>query len=111
VARDRQLNLLEEAVKLQPQDAQIHAQLGFVYARKKLRDQALVQIQAALALAPEDPTVLWNAGDAYEIVGDRRQALQCIQESLKKGYTLQDLKDDPDLQALLSDPSFRPSGK
>jgi len=111
VARDRQLRLLEEAVKLQPQDAQFHAQLGFVYARKKLRDQALVQIQAALALAPEDPTVLVNAGDAYEIVGDRRQALRCIQESSKKGYTLKDLKDDPDLQALLSDPSFRPNGK
>jgi len=110
-ARDRQLKLLEDAVKVQPQDAQIHAQLAFIYARKKLRDKALMQAQAALALAPDDPTVLVNIGDAYEDLGDRRQALRYIQESLKKGYALQDLKDDPDLQNLLSDPNFRPDGK
>jgi eukaryotic-like serine/threonine-protein kinase len=110
-ARDRQMQLLEEAVKLQPRDSETHAQLGFLYARKKLRDKALVEIQAALALAPDDPNVLVNVAEAYENLGERRLALRYAEEGLKKGYRLQDLKDDPDSQALVADPSFRPNGK
>jgi eukaryotic-like serine/threonine-protein kinase len=110
-ARDRQLELLEDAVKVQGQDAQTQAALGFLYARKKLRDKALVHAQAALALSPDDPSILVYVGETYEALGERSQALRYIAESLKKGYALQDLKDDPDLQTLLSDPNFHTDGK
>jgi eukaryotic-like serine/threonine-protein kinase len=110
-ARDRQLKLLEDTVKVQPQDAQVHAELAFLYARRKQRDKAVVQAQAALALAPDDPNVLVNVGDAYEDLGERPEALRYIEQSLKKGYTVQDLKDDPDLEKLLADPDFRPNVK
>ncbi len=110
-ARARQLQLLEAQEKLQPRDAEIHAQLAFLYGREKMRDKAVEQAQAALAYAPDDPSVLVNIGDAYEDLGDRKQAIHYIEQSLKKGYTVQDLKDDPDLQKLLADPAFRPDDK
>jgi eukaryotic-like serine/threonine-protein kinase len=110
-ARDRQITLLEPAALDNPRDALVQANLGMLYGKKKMREKAISRIQSALALAPDDPSVLATVGEAYEDLGDRVQALQYIEKSLQKGYDLADLKNTPDLQGLLSDPSFRPSGK
>jgi serine/threonine protein kinase/Flp pilus assembly protein TadD len=110
-ARERELALAEEAVKVQSQDAGIQSNLGILYAQKKLRDKAMARIEAALALAPNNPRTLANVGQAYEALGDRRQALHYLTEALRKGHKLDSLKLIPDLQDLLSDPNFRPNAK
>ena len=110
-AQDREQPLLEQAAEKSPRDAGSHARLGLLYAHKKLREKALSQIRTALALAPEDPDVLQNVGETYEILGDRKQAIEYIEKSLQKGYSLEAVKYDPYLKNLLSDPNFRPSSK
>jgi serine/threonine protein kinase/tetratricopeptide (TPR) repeat protein len=110
-ARDREMALLEQSVQDTPRNATLQANLGQVYAQKKLREKAVSRIQSALVLAPDDPNVLEAVGEAYEDLGDRAQALHYIEKSLHKGYALDALKNIPDLQGLLSDPNFRPSGK
>jgi serine/threonine-protein kinase len=110
-ARDREIALLEEAALATPRDAVVQSYLGLLYAQKKLREQASPRIQSALALSPNDATVLEAVGEAYEDLGDRALALQCIERSLQVGNTLQALKNVPALQGLISDPSFRPTGK
>jgi eukaryotic-like serine/threonine-protein kinase len=109
-ARDREIALLEQAAVDTPRDAMVQSNLGMLYAKKKLREKAISRIQSALALSPDDSNVLATVGEAYEDLGDRALALQYIEKSLQKGYDLADLKHTPDLQGLLSDPSFRPSG-
>jgi eukaryotic-like serine/threonine-protein kinase len=76
-----------------------------------LRDKALARVQTALALAPEDPDVLDNVGEAYEALGDRAHALEYIEKSLQKGYSLDSLRSSPGLKNLLVDPNFRPPAK
>jgi eukaryotic-like serine/threonine-protein kinase len=110
-AWDREIDLLEQTVRDTPRDAIAQSTLGMIYAKKKLRDKAVSRIQSALALSPDDPNVLATVGVAYEDIGDRAQALQYVEKSLQKGYSLEDLKNTPDLQGLFSDPRFRPSGK
>ena len=110
-AHDREIELLEGAVQTTPRDAVAQASLALLYAQKKLRDKAISRIQSALALSPEDSGVLASIGEAYEDLGDRAQALQYIEKSILKGYSLADLKNLPVLQSLLSDPNFHPSGK
>jgi serine/threonine protein kinase/tetratricopeptide (TPR) repeat protein/TolB-like protein len=110
-AWDREIALLEQVVRDAPRDAVAQSNLGLLYAKKKVREKAISRIQSALALAPDDPNVLENVGQAYEDLGDRTLALQYIEKSLQKGYSSGDLKNVPDLQGLLSDPGFRPSGK
>jgi serine/threonine-protein kinase len=110
-ARERELKLVEEAVKSQPQDATAQSELAGLYAAQKMRDKALIRIQAALALSPDDPRVLVNVGDAYETLGDRPNAVRCVEKALRKGYPLDDMKSDPSLQNLLSDSNFRPNEK
>jgi serine/threonine protein kinase/tetratricopeptide (TPR) repeat protein len=110
-ARDHEIPLLEQAALDTPRDSSVQANLGLLYAKKKLRDKAISRIQSALALSPDDANVLATVGVAYEDMGDRDRALQFIEKSLQKGYSLEDLKNAPDLQGLLSDPRFRPRGK
>ena len=107
----QELKLLEEAAKLQTQDAGVQSELARVYAIVKQRDNAITRIQAALALAPDDPGVLENGGEAYEELGNRREALRYVQKGLQKGYPLEYLKNDPAMPGLLADPNFRFNGK
>ena len=110
-ARNRELQLLEEAAQTTPRDAFVQSLLGSVYAAKNQRDKAFTCVQAALALAPDDSKVLALVSETYERLGDRGRALQYIEKSLQKGYSLDDVKDDPVLHNLLSDPNFRPQAK
>src|SRR5207253_1341339 len=87
-ARDRELALLEQAAESRPRDGEVQSYLALLYAKKKQREKALARVQTALALAPDDNVVLENIGEAYEDLGDRARALQYIQRSLQKGYSL-----------------------
>lgn len=111
VAREREQKLVEDVVKDQPQDATAQSELAGLYAKQKLREKALTRIQTAVTLSPDDPRVLINVADAYETLGDRPNALLFVEKALQKGFPLEDLKSDPDQQALLQDPKFRPSGR
>lgn len=110
-ARDREIALLEQSAQDTPRDSVVQSTLGLLYAQKKLREKAISRIQSALVLSPDDPNVLEAAGEAYEDLGERAQALKYIEKSLQKGYGLAALKNISYLQGLMSDPSFRPSGK
>jgi serine/threonine-protein kinase len=110
-AQDHEIALLEQTARDTPRDAVVQSNLGLLYAKKKLREKAISRVESALALSPDDANVLEAVGEAYEDLGDRTQALQYIEKSVQKGYALADLEAIPDLQGLLSDPSFRPSGK
>jgi serine/threonine-protein kinase len=110
-ARRRTEQLAEQVVLAKPQDAMAHSMLAMLYAMDKLPEKSKARIQTALALAPEDPNVLSDVGEAYELMGNRRQALKYIQESLQKGYPLDQITSDPTLQALVADPKFRSSSK
>ncbi|MGC2248176.1 MAG: protein kinase, partial [Terriglobales bacterium] len=87
-ARDRELTLLEQGVQTNPRDAVMQANLGLLYAQKKMREKAVSRIQSALALSSDDPTVLEAIGEAYEDLRERPQALQYIEKSLQKGYSM-----------------------
>jgi eukaryotic-like serine/threonine-protein kinase len=106
-AHDREIGILEKSAQLTPRDAIVQSTLGLLYAQKKMREKAISRIQSALALSPDDPQVLEAAGQAYEDLGDRAQALQFIERSLQKGYSLVALKNIPDLRGLMADPAFR----
>ena len=105
-AREHEIALLEQTVQNTPRDPIAQANLGLLYAKKKLREKAISRIQSALVLSPDDPTVLEAVGEAFEDLGDRPQALRYIEKSLQKGYAITTLRNTPDLQRLLSDPNF-----
>jgi eukaryotic-like serine/threonine-protein kinase len=110
-ASGEKLKRLELAVQVQPKDPAIQASLGISYAEQKLKEKALPHIEAAVALAPTNPQVLLNAGEAYEDLGDRRRALEYVQKSLKNGYTVDRVKNNPAFNNLIQDPGFKGQAK
>jgi serine/threonine-protein kinase len=110
-ASAKKLERLEAAVLAQPKDAIVQSALGISYAEQKLKDKAVPHIQAAVTLAPKNPQVLLNAGEAYEDLGDRRQALEMVQKSLKNGYAIDRVKNNAAFQNLIQDPKFSSSAK
>jgi serine/threonine-protein kinase len=110
-ARARELTRLEAAAKQRPQDATLESGLATLYAEQGQRGKALSRLQSALALAPHSSQVLADAGETYEALGDRGKALRYVEQALRRGYSLDSLKTNPEFQALLKDPNFRPDGK
>jgi len=110
-ARARELQLLEESAGTKERDALVQSVLGVLYAQKKMRDKAVTRVQAALALSPDDPGILANVGEAYEDLGERREAIKFIEKSMQKGTSIEDLKENAALQNLLLDANFKTQSK
>jgi len=104
--RKRIVPLLEQATQLKPQDAGARSLLALMQAKGGMKDKSLEGVQTALALAPDDPTVGVNVADVYEINGDRKQAVRYLERALHNGYSLDQVKGDPDIQRVLHDPEF-----
>lgn len=110
-AIDKQLPLLDQAAKEQPNQASLRSALSVLYAAKNEKGKALENLQNALAISPEDTDVLSDAAETYERLGERGKALQYCEASIKKGYPVDAFKLKASMQALLTDPSFRVPGK
>jgi serine/threonine protein kinase/tetratricopeptide (TPR) repeat protein len=106
IASKRMLELLEQAVKIQPQDALAQSLLAVAYAESDNRQAALIRMQSALALDSKDPQVLENVAIASEKLGKRTEAMKFAQEAVEKGLPVSQLNNDPDLQGVLADPTF-----
>jgi Tfp pilus assembly protein PilF len=105
-ARRRMQDLLEEAMKTTPNDALAQASLAELYAHQGKRVEAESHLQTALALAPDDGNVLAEAASVNELLANRSAAIAQLQKAIKKGYSLDQVSIDPEMNALISDPRF-----
>ena len=102
-----------------PRDATAVSTLATFYAADKLNDKAQAEHPhiSHVRLAPRSECLsercLSNIGEAYELMGDREQALKkYVEKSIAKGcYALDDIRNTPGLQALIADPRFKPAAK
>jgi tetratricopeptide (TPR) repeat protein len=107
IARKKAQELLERAVQLNAQDAESQAALAALFAKEGLRDKALDKIHISLALSPDSQYVLSEVADAYELLGERKLAIQYLYLALQHGLPTELLRGDLSIQGVLSDPSFR----
>ena len=66
--------LLEKLVKLSPDNAMAHRDLGIVYADLDRKQEALREFQAAIKLAPNDVNAHWRLGRLYRSMGMATEA-------------------------------------
>ena len=100
------IDLAEQQRKEHPRSPILLARLGSFYAAVGTVDRALPLLRQAVALSPEDPDLLVAAGEGFEIIGDRREALEAIGKALELGFSPRYVERDPDLLELRKDPKF-----
>ncbi len=105
-ALDRAIELGERQREVNPNDPLLLALLGQYYAQRKLAADARQLTQRALSLAPEQTEVLHLAIGAYELLGDRKSALDTVRKALEAGYPIESLKTERLLESLVADPEF-----
>ncbi|MCI0596445.1 MAG: tetratricopeptide repeat protein [candidate division Zixibacteria bacterium] len=105
-AYQRAVRLAEETLAANSRDAAHVSHLARFYAMLGEENRALPLLEQSLTLAVDDPDVLARAGGAYEQLGRREKALECIRRALEKGYPLKTVEQSPGLAKLRLDPRF-----
>ncbi len=105
-ARQKMQSLIEQQIRLKPKDASAQALLAVLLAKNK-PEQAKSYVGTALALAPADPNVLVLVSETYELLGDRKHAINYLKQGLQKGYPIEQVKGDPEMQSVLGDPGLK----
>jgi eukaryotic-like serine/threonine-protein kinase len=110
-AYNRALTLLEQQVKVNPNDAAVHAYLALRLLKQRHdTTKAVSHIRTALALQPKnssepkDGRVLQIAGVIQYALGDKVKALNYVLESMRYGRDVKDFDLDPDMRGMMGDP-------
>jgi len=103
----RAINAAHETLKVNENDADAIISLAGFNARVGNDEAARSYINRALVLAPENSAVMYLAAAAYEYLGEREEALRYIEDAIQSGYSISEIRGQPELQDLIADPRFR----
>jgi Flp pilus assembly protein TadD len=106
-ARQKTIELLKRAVRLNSEDAVAQATLAALFAKEGRKEEAMEGIRVSLALSEKDPYVLEQVAEAYELIGEHKDAIRYLELAFSNGLTKQELNGDLEIQAVLSDRSFQ----
>ncbi len=106
---------VEERLGKAPNDPNLHARLGMIYALLGRRHDAIREGKRAVQILPEEkdayegPTCTIGLAQIYAWTGENDQALAVLEKSLQtpNGITAAMLKIDPVYDPLRSDPRFQ----
>lgn len=73
---------LEAELKLSPNDANIHVQLGNIALRQHRSDDAARELQTAIALDPSNPDAFLYLGQLYNGTGQSSEAMAALRKSI-----------------------------
>jgi serine/threonine protein kinase/tetratricopeptide (TPR) repeat protein len=98
--------LVEEQLNENPRNATALSRLATYYGSLGERAKALEKIRQATAIAPRDVEVCLRAVLAYEIVGQREEALFWLGKALELNFPKDRIEAYADLSALVADPRY-----
>ena len=112
---DQAIALLEQAVKLKPNNPEYHHDLGVAYSYKPdMLDKAKQAYLKAIEVAPEPkahvPAVLfayYNLACVEALQGNKNKAIDYLETTIEMGFSgLEYLQNDKELDSLRGEPRF-----
>jgi len=107
---DKALQVYKEEIKKHPENKDLHAEIGMIYARQGNKAAALKSIEQLKSLKkPFDYGVVeYFQGRIFALLGDFEKATSLLQESISKGmkFKLETFNHDPDLMGLAAYPGY-----
>ena len=104
---DRAIALGFKQLQVNPRDANVLDQLGLYYARKGDAIHAADFIRRARAISPGNVDMIYDEAVIFYLSGRTAEAQKTLREALQKGYSLEQVKSDPELGAVQSTPEFK----
>jgi serine/threonine-protein kinase len=92
-------------LKPKSNDAELQSRLA-VYLAKTGEQRAALDLARVVEGLKTNPAVLARLVLVYEICGRRAQALDSLEAALKQGFSLEDIKRDPELLEMRKDPNY-----
>lgn len=105
-AYGRAISLLEADIALTPRDADRLTSLALSLAWSGRHEAARVHADTALGIDPEGAYVLRHAALVRLAAGETARALDLLERAVRRGYPAVELRRDPELSRLRSDPRF-----
>jgi serine/threonine-protein kinase len=102
-----QLELLNQQLQVNPQDAERQGDVASCYAMLGDRENAIVHLSRSLELGHSNKELLFNAAVVYNDLGETGVALEWLQKALAAGYSAAIVRDSPSFDNLRSAPQFR----
>ena len=111
--REKSKQPYQEAIRLvgleiakDPKSMELHADLAMYLAKSGDTERALKEIAPVTNVNTQDPAVLYNTAIVYEICGKRDKALNALDQFVRRGGSLNDIKTEPEFVSLRSDPRY-----
>jgi tetratricopeptide (TPR) repeat protein len=101
------VELSEEALKVNPEDAQVLSRIAVYEAKLKRHAEAAAYIGRAVALLPSDGDVLYRKAVVHALGGQREAAVAALTQALARGYSASRARVDYDLRTLEPLPEFQ----
>jgi serine/threonine-protein kinase len=106
------IELATEELKVNPHDSYILSNVANYYSMLGQKQQALDYLQKSLQYGKNDKEILITAAFVYNQLGETGLALEWLQKAVTAGYPMDQVKNEPGLQNLISQIHFtEPSQK
>jgi eukaryotic-like serine/threonine-protein kinase len=99
----RASQLVREALQKSPEDGDLRSRLAMYLAKRGDIQQAVAEMVAVEKLPKKNVNVLYRSTIAYEIAGKRDEALRSVNAALGSGYSMEEVRRDPELTELRKD--------
>ena len=103
----RAIGLAQQQLKVNPREAETMGDVGSYYGMLGMKDSARIYTEQALAMDTTDARLMFVAATTYEKIGNRDLALHWIEKALDAGYSVSDISNQPELEALYTDPRYK----
>ena len=100
------IRLVGQEIARDPKSMELRADLAMYLAKSGDTERALKEIAPVAKSNPQDPAVLYNTAIVYEIGGNRGKALNALEQSVRRGRDLNDIKTEPEFVSLRADPRY-----
>jgi serine/threonine-protein kinase len=106
-AYDNAIRLGREEIAAHPDDLDVRSSVALYMAKAGDKSGALGEIKVVDRSAKKPASVLFNSAVVYELAGDRSAALDRLGSALQAGFTLKEIKTEPELVNLRADARYQ----
>jgi eukaryotic-like serine/threonine-protein kinase len=99
----RAIQLVREQLALKPSDPTLISTLALYLAKLGEKTGAVAELERLGQVKTAPAAVLYRSSVAYEVAGDRANAIASLERALKAGYAEKEIRNDPELVNLRGD--------